>query len=53
MRRAKKQIQQEGLVKSIREKQYFKKAKTKSRIRQEAQKRTEYRQEKLKRILMS
>ncbi len=53
MRRFKKQVQQEGIVKKIRKDRYFKPKKTKVRVRAEAVKRTEYRKEKIKKILMS
>lgn len=53
MRRFKKQVQQQGVIKKVRLSRYKKKAKTKIRVRQEAVKRTEYRQKKLERILWS
>jgi ribosomal protein S21 len=53
MRRFKRQIQNANIVRSTREKRYFKKDKTKSRIRDEAIKRDEYRQKKIERILLS
>jgi ribosomal protein S21 len=53
MRRFKKQVQKEGIVKKIRQDRYFSPDKTKARVRQEAVKREEYRAEKVKRILMS
>jgi ribosomal protein S21 len=51
MRRFKKSVQ--DMVRSGRQQRYYKKKKTKLRIREEAIKRTEYREKKFKKILMS
>ena len=51
MRRSKKQVQKKGIVKEIRNSRYFKKDKTKVRVRAEAIKRAEYRAKKVQRIL--
>lgn len=53
MRRFKKQVQQQGIVKKGRQNRYFKPEKTKVRVRQEAIKRTEYRAKKVEKILWS
>ncbi|QQS59678.1 30S ribosomal protein S21 [Candidatus Peregrinibacteria bacterium] len=51
MRRFKKTVQNVGIIKKVRKKRYYQSAKTKIRIRQEAIKRTEYREKKIERIL--
>lgn len=51
MRRFKKTVQNVGVIKKVRKKRYHQPGKTKIRIRQEAIKRTEYRQKKVERIL--
>lgn len=53
LRRFKKQVQQENLVRRIRNSRYFTPAKTKSRVRDEAIMRTHYRHKKMERILWS
>lgn len=53
MRRFKKQVQQEGVVRQGRDSRYFKSPKTKIRIRQEAIKRSYYRKKKMEKILWS
>ena len=53
MHRFKKQIQSSGVVTKVRKSKFFSKKKTKRRIRDEAVKRTEYREKNRKKILWS
>lgn len=53
MRRFKKAVQQQGIVPKGRKNRYFKRDKTKVRVRAEAIKRDFYRKKKMERILYS